>query len=255
MEQGKDVLIIYDDLSKHAWAYRQLSLLLRRPPGREAYPGDVFYLHSRLLERAAKYAAEYGGGSLTALPVIETQAGDLSAYIPTNVISITDGQIYLETDLFNAGIRPALNVGLSVSRVGSAAQIKAMKGVAGRLRLELAQFRELAAFAQFGTAELDKGTRAQLERGQRITEVLKQSQYSPLSVEKQVMILYAVINGFLDDIAVDKMVAAEADFHRFMEANHPEIGKDIVKTQEITAETEEALKAAILEFKQGYRTG
>ena len=255
MEQGKDVLIIYDDLSKHAWAYRQLSLLLRRPPGREAYPGDVFYLHSRLLERAAKYATEYGGGSLTALPIIETQAGDLSAYIPTNVISITDGQIYLETDLFNAGIRPALNVGLSVSRVGSAAQTKAMKAVAGRLRLELAQFRELAAFAQFGTAELDKGTRAQLERGQRITEVLKQSQYSPLSVEKQVMILYAVINGFLDDVTVDNVVTSEADFHRFMEANRPEIGKDIVRAKEITAETVEMLKAAILEFKQDYRTG
>ncbi|GAJ04169.1 unnamed protein product, partial [marine sediment metagenome] len=195
MEQGKDALVIYDDLSKHAWAYRQLSLLLRRPPGREAYPGDVFYLHSRLLERAAKYAPEYGGGSLTALPLIETQAGDVAAYIPTNVISITDGQIYLETDLFNAGIRPALNVGLSVSRVGSAAQTKAMKHVAGKLRLELAQYRELAAFAQFGTSELDKTTRAQLDRGQRITEVLKQPQSVPMSLEKQVMILYAVING------------------------------------------------------------
>jgi len=252
MEQGRDVLIIYDDLSKHAWAYRQLSLLLRRPPGREAYPGDVFYLHSRLLERAAKYAPEYGGGSLTALPIIETQAGDVAAYIPTNVISITDGQIYVEVDLFNAGIRPALNVGLSVSRVGSAAQTKAMKQVAGRLRLELAQYRELAAFAQFGTAELDKTTRAQLDRGQRITEILKQPQYVPMPLEKQVMILYAAINGYVDDVAVDKVVAFEVDFHRFMEANHPEIGKTIAREKEITAKTEEALKAAILEFKQGF---
>jgi len=252
MEQGKDVLIIYDDLSKHAWAYRQLSLLLRRPPGREAYPGDVFYLHSRLLERAAKYADEYGGGSLTALPIIETQAGDVSAYIPTNVISITDGQIYLETDLFNAGTRPALNVGISVSRVGSAAQTKAMKQVAGKLRLELAQYRELAAFAQFGTAELDKATRAQLDRGQRIAEILKQPQYVPMPVEKQVMILYAAINGYIDDVPVDKVVAFEADFHRFIEANHPEIGKTIAREKEITAKTEEALKKAIQEFKQGF---
>ncbi len=251
MEQGRDALVIYDDLSKHAWAYRQLSLLLRRPPGREAYPGDVFYLHSRLLERAAKYAPEYGGGSLTALPIIETQAGDVAAYIPTNVISITDGQIYVETDLFNAGIRPALNVGLSVSRVGSAAQTKAMKQVAGRLRLELAQYRELAAFAQFGTTELDKSTRAQLERGQRLTEILKQLQYVPMPVEKQVMILYAAINGYLDDVAVDKATAFETNFHRFMEANHPEIGEAIAREKEITAETEEALKAAITEFKQG----
>jgi len=252
MEQGKDVLVIYDDLSKHAWAYRQLSLLLRRPPGREAYPGDVFYLHSRLLERAAKYAPEYGGGSLTALPIIETQAGDMSAYIPTNVISITDGQMYLETDLFNAGIRPALNVGLSVSRVGSKAQTKAMKQVAGKLRLELAQYRELAAFAQFGTAELDKATRAQLDRGQRIAEVLKQVQYVPVSIEKQVLILYAVINGYIDDIAVDKVAAFETDFHNFMEANHPEIGKAIAQKKEISPETEEALKVAIEEFKRGF---
>jgi len=251
MEQGKDALVIYDDLSKHGWAYRQLSLLLRRPPGREAYPGDVFYLHSRLLERAAKYAPEYGGGSLTALPIIETQAGDLAAYIPTNVISITDGQIYLETDLFNAGIRPALNVGLSVSRVGSTAQTKAMRQVAGRLRLELAQYRELAAFAQFGTTELDKSTRAQLERGQRITEILKQAQYVPMSLEKQVMILYAAINGYLDDVPVNKITAFEANFHRFMEANHPEIGKKIASEKEITPETEEKLKAAIIEFKKG----
>ena len=252
MEQGKDALIIYDDLSKHAWAYRQLSLLLRRPPGREAYPGDVFYLHSRLLERAAKYAPEYGGGSLTALPIIETQAGDVAAYIPTNVISITDGQIYVEADLFNAGIRPALNVGLSVSRVGSAAQTKAMKQVAGRLRLELAQYRELSAFAQFGTAELDKATRDQLDRGQRVTEILKQPQYAPMPLEKQVMILYAAINGYIDDVAVDKVVAFETNFHRFMEANHPEIGETIARKKEITAKTEEALKAAILEFKQGF---
>ncbi|MCL0053117.1 F0F1 ATP synthase subunit alpha [Dehalococcoidales bacterium] len=253
MEQGRDALVIYDDLSKHAWAYRQLSLLLRRPPGREAYPGDVFYLHSRLLERAARYAPEYGGGSLTALPIIETQAGDISAYIPTNVISITDGQIYLETDLFNAGVRPALNVGLSVSRVGSAAQIKAMKQVAGKLRLELAQYRELAAFAQFGTAELDKATVAQLERGHRITEILKQPQYVPMPVEKQVMIIYAAINGYIDDVAVDKVAAFETNFHRFMEANHPEIAEAIAREKEISAETEEALKKAILEFKQGFQ--
>ena len=252
MEQGRDALVIYDDLSKHAWAYRQLSLLLHRPPGREAYPGDVFYLHSRLLERAAKYDSEHGGGSLTALPIIETQAGDVAAYIPTNVISITDGQIYVETDLFNAGIRPALNVGLSVSRVGSAAQTKAMKQVAGRLRLELAQYRELAAFAQFGTTELDKATRGQLERGQRLTEILKQSQYVPMSLEKQVMILYAAINGYLDDVAADKVTAFETDFHRFMEANHPGVGKRIAGEKEITTETEEALKAAITEFKQGF---
>jgi len=251
MEQGKDALVIYDDLSKHAWAYRQLSLLLRRPPGREAYPGDVFYLHSRLLERAAKYATEHGGGSLTALPIIETQAGDVSAYIPTNVISITDGQIYLETDLFNAGQRPALNVGLSVSRVGSKAQTKAMKQVAGKLRLELAQYRELAAFAQFGTTELDKTTRVQLERGQRITEVLKQPQYVPMPLEKQVMILYAATNGFIDDVPLNKVINFETEFHRYMEANHPGVGKSITKGKELTAETEEALKAAITEFKQG----
>jgi F-type H+-transporting ATPase subunit alpha len=251
MEAGKDALVIYDDLSKHGWAYRQLSLLLRRPPGREAYPGDVFYLHSRLLERAAKYSDEYGGGSLTAIPIIETQAGDMSAYIPTNVISITDGQMYLETDLFNAGNRPALNVGLSVSRVGSAAQTKAMKQVAGKLRLELVQYRELAAFAQFGTAELDKATRAQLERGQRITEVLKQAQYVPMSLDKQVTILYAAINGHLDDVPVDKITTFEANLHRFMEGNHPEIGGAIHKEKELTAKTEEALKQAIAEFKQG----
>ena len=255
MEAGKDALVIYDDLSKHAWAYRQLSLLLRRPPGREAYPGDVFYMHSRLLERAAKYNDEFGGGSLTALPIIETQAGDLSAYIPTNVISITDGQMYMETDLFNAGIRPALNVGLSVSRVGSRAQTDAMRQVASRLRLELAQYRELSAFAQFGTAELDRATRAQLERGQRITEVLKQLQYVPMPVEKQVIILYAGVNGYLDDVGVDKIDDFENSLHTFMEASHPEIGKAIATEKKISPETEEALKAAIGEFKQSHFAG
>jgi len=250
MERGKDALVIYDDLSKHAWSYRQLSLLLRRPPGREAYPGDIFYLHSRLLERAAKYDDEHGGGSLTALPSIETQAGDISAYIPTNVISITDGQIYVETDLFNAGVRPALNIGLSVSRVGSAAQTRAMKQVAGRLRLELAQYRELTAFTQFGTTELDRATRTQLERGQRITEVLKQPQYVPVPLEKQVMILYAAINGYIDDVALDRVGDFEAGFHSFMESSHSQIGAAIIREKEISAETEEALKAAILEFKK-----
>ncbi len=251
MEQGKDALIVYDDLYKHAWAYRQLSLLLRRPPGREAYPGDIFYLHSRLLERAARLAPEYGGGSLTALPIIETQAGDMSAYIPTNVISITDGQIYLEPDLFNAGIRPAINVGLSVSRVGGSAQRKAMRQVAGKLRLDLAQFRELQAFAQFGAADLDKATRDQLQRGRRITEVLKQPQYSPMSLGKQVMILYAVTNGYLDDVPVDKIIACGEDFHRFMETNHPELEQKINDDKEIKTETEGALKSVIEEFKEG----
>ncbi len=251
LEQGRDALIVYDDLYKHAWAYRQLSLLLRRPPGREAYPGDIFYLHSRLLERACKLAPEYGGGSLTALPIMETQAGDVSAYIPTNVISITDGQIYLETDLFNAGIRPAINAGLSVSRVGGAAQRKAMRQVAGRLRLDLAQFRELEAFTKFGTEELDQATRAQLERGRRAVEVLKQPQYSPLSLGKQVMIFYALNNGYLDDVPVDKVISWEENFHRFMESNHPEIEKRINEDLEIKPETEEALQAAIKEFKQG----
>jgi len=252
MEQGKDALIVYDDLSKHAWAYRQLSLLLRRPPGREAYPGDVFYLHSRLLERSARCSEELKGGSLTALPVIETQAGDVSAYIPTNVISITDGQIYLESDLFNAGIRPALNIGISVSRVGSAAQTKAMKQVAGRLKMDLAQFRELAAFAQFGTSELDKATRDQLERGQRITEVLKQLQYVPMALEKQVIVLYAAINGYIDDVPVDKVVDFEAELHRFMEANHPGIGETITKEKDISADTEEKIKDALVEFKKSF---
>lgn len=250
MEQGKDALIIYDDLSKHAWAYRQISLILRRPPGREAYPGDVFYLHSRLLERAARLSNERGGGSLTALPIIEVQAGDLSAYIPTNVISITDGQIYVETDLFNAGIRPALNIGLSVSRVGGNAQSKAMRQVAGKLRIEMAQFEELAAFAQFGASDLDKATRAQLERGQRMREILKQPQYSPLTLENEVMILWAVTNGYLDDVPVDKVAAFENAFYKFMANNHPEIGKTIATEQSIKPEIEVELKKAIAEFKQ-----
>jgi len=250
MEQGKDALVIYDDLTKHAWAYRQLSLILRRPPGREAYPGDVFYLHSRLLERAAKLDEEHGGGSLTALPIIEIQAGDLAAYIPTNVISITDGQIYLETDMFNSGIRPALNIGLSVSRVGGNAQTRAMRQVAGRLRIDMAQYRELAAFAQFGTADLDKATRSQLERGQRITEVLKQPQFVPMSLDKEVTILYAVTNGYLDDVPLEKIAALEQSLHRFMETNHPEINKRILTDKEIKPETNEALKSAISEFKK-----
>jgi F-type H+-transporting ATPase subunit alpha len=250
MEQGKDALIVYDDLYKHAWAYRQLSLLLRRPPGREAYPGDVFYLHSRLLERAAKLAPERGGGSLTALPIIETQAGDMSAYIPTNVISITDGQIFLEPDLFNAGIRPAANVGLSVSRVGGSAQRKAMRQVAGTLRLELAQFRELQAFAQFGAEDLDRATRDQLERGRHITEILKQPQYTPMSLGEQVTILYAVTNGFLDDVPVDKVIPWEENLHRFMKTSHPEIEQRINDDKEIKPDTEEALKKAISEFKE-----
>jgi F-type H+-transporting ATPase subunit alpha len=250
MEQGKDALIVYDDLTKHAWAYRQISLILRRPPGREAYPGDVFYLHSRLLERAAKLDQEHGGGSLTALPIIEIQAGDLAAYIPTNVISITDGQIYLETDIFNSGIRPALNAGLSVSRVGGNAQTRAMRQVAGRLRIDMAQYRELATFAQFGTADLDKATRAQLERGQRITEILKQPQYAPMPLEKEVIILFAVTNGYLDDVPLEKIAAFEQSLHRFMETNHPEINQRIVSDKEIKPETEDALKKAMSEFKQ-----
>ena len=250
MENGKDALIIYDDLSKHAWAYRQISLLLRRPPGREAYPGDVFYLHSRLLERAAKMDDSAGGGSLTALPIIETQAGDVSAYIPTNVISITDGQIYLETDLFNAGQRPAMNVGLSVSRVGGSAQSRAMKKVAGRLRLDLAQFRELAAFAQFGTADLDAATRRQLERGQRITEILKQPQYEPASLEQQVSIIYAAISGFMDDVPVSNVAEFEAGFHKYMQTNHPDIVGKIAETSDLGDDVVEDLRKAIDEYKQ-----
>jgi F-type H+/Na+-transporting ATPase subunit alpha len=248
-KEVRDALIIYDDLSKHAWAYRQVSLLLRRPPGREAYPGDIFYLHSRLLERAARLNKDLGGGSLTALPIIETQAGDVSAYIPTNVISITDGQIYLLTDLFYAGIRPALDVGISVSRVGSKAQSKAMKKVAGKLKLDLAQFRELAAFAQFGS-ELDKATREQLDRGQRLTEILKQPQYQPFSLEKEIEIIFAGTNGYLDDVPVDKVASFEANFLRFMEASHPDIGRKILETRDLDKETEAGLRRAIEEFKR-----
>ena len=253
MEQGKDALVVYDDLSKHAWAYRQLSLLLRRPPGREAYPGDVFYLHSRLLERAAKLNKQLGGGSLTALPIIETLAGDLSAYVPTNVISITDGQIYVEADLFNAGQRPALNVGLSVSRVGGNAQTRAMRQVAGRLRLDLSQYRELAAFAQFGTAELDASTRAQLERGKRTTEILKQNQYSPMPIEKQVIIIYTAVNGYLDDIAVEREAPFESEFLRFIDVNYPELVQWIAKTRELGKDAEEKLKVAIQQFKGSFK--
>jgi F-type H+-transporting ATPase subunit alpha len=249
MEQGKDALIIFDDLSKHAQAYRQVSLLLRRPPGREAYPGDVFYLHSRLLERAARMAPEYGGGSLTALPIIETQAGDISAYIPTNVISITDGQIFLESDLFYAGIRPAVNPGLSVSRVGGAAQTKAMKQVAGKMKLELAQFRELAAFAQFGS-DLDPATQRQLDRGQRITEILKQPQYQPVSLERQVMVFYAVTNNYLDKIPLDKIKAWEEAFIRYMDASHPNIGRAIAAAKKLDDTTTDGLKLAIQDFNQ-----
>ncbi len=251
LEQGKHVLIVYDDLSKQAVAYRELSLLLRRPPGREAYPGDVFNLHSRLLERACKLNDDLGGGSLTALPIIETQAGDVSAYIPTNVISITDGQIYLEPDLFYAGIRPAINVGLSVSRVGGAAQIKAMKQVAGRLRLDLAQYRELAAFAQFGS-DLDKATQARLIRGQRMVELLKQKQYAPMAVEDQVMVIYAGVNGYLDDLPVEKVLPFEEEFLNYMHTSHPDVGEAIARTGELSRETEEKLKAAIIEFKKGF---
>lgn len=241
-----DVLIIYDDLSKHAVAYREMSLLLRRPPGREAYPGDVFYLHSRLLERACKMNKEHGNGSITALPIIETQAGDVAAYIPTNVISITDGQIYLESDLFYAGQRPAINVGLSVSRVGGSAQIKAMKSVAGQLRLDLAQYRELAAFSQFGS-DLDKATLARLNRGEKIQEVLKQGQYEPFPVEEQVVSIYCGVNGWMDDIPTDKIKAFEIDFIKFMRSSHPEILKGIVESKKI--ENEDNLKKAIEEFK------
>ncbi|MEJ2555032.1 MAG: F0F1 ATP synthase subunit alpha [Anaerolineae bacterium] len=249
MERGMDALVVYDDLTKHAWAYRQISLLLRRPPGREAYPGDVFYLHSRLLERAARMDDEYGGGSLTALPIIETQAGDVSAYIPTNVISITDGQIYLESDLFYAGIRPALNVGISVSRVGGDAQAKAMRQVAGRLRLELASFRELAAFAQFGS-DLDKATRAQLDRGQRLTELLKQPQYTPMPLDEQIIGIYAVTNAWADDVPVDKISDWEAGLLQFMRTVHPEIGQAIMDQKILTDEIKELLEAAIQEYKQ-----
>lgn len=232
MYQGKHVLCVYDDLSKHATAYRAMSLLLRRPPGREAYPGDVFYLHSRLLERAAKLSDELGGGSITALPIIETLAGDVSGYIPTNVISITDGQIMLQTEAFYSGIRPAIDVGLSVSRVGGSAQIKAMKQIAGRMRLDLAQYRELAAFAQFGS-DLDKSTKEQLDRGVRMVETLKQAQYSPLKVDEQILVIYTAVRGFLSDIPVNQVVNFQRDFLKFMNSNHPEIGQTIVEKQKI----------------------
>ena len=249
MSEGKDALIVYDDLSKHAWAYRQMSLLLRRPPGREAYPGDVFYLHSRLLERAARLDDEHGGGSITALPIIETLAGDVSAYVPTNVISITDGQIYLETELFNSGIRPAVNAGLSVSRVGSAAQTPAIRKVAGRLRLDLAQYRELVTFAQFGTSDLDAATRAQLERGQRATELLKQGQNSPISLEDQASILFALVNGHLDDVEISKILAFEAAFRSYMAASHSDLMAKIADVKDITDEIESGLNAALEDFK------
>jgi F-type H+-transporting ATPase subunit alpha len=248
MEKGQEALIVYDDLSKHAWAYREVSLLLRRPPGREAYPGDVFYLHSRLLERAAKLHPDYGGGSLTALPIVETQAGDVSAYIPTNVISITDGQIYLEGDLFYAGIRPAINAGLSVSRVGGAAQAPAIRQVAGRLRLDMAAFRELAAFAQFGS-DLDEVTRRQLDRGLRVQEVLKQGQYSPVPLADEVIIIYAVTNGFLDDVEVRKVGDFEGALLRYIKDTHPELWQRIQTGEKMGDETTAALDQAILDFK------
>ncbi len=248
LEKGEDVLIIYDDLSKHAVAYREISSLLRRPPGREAYPGDVFYLHSRLLERACKLNENHGGGSITALPIIETQAGDVSAYIPTNVISITDGQIFLESNLFNQGLRPAVNAGLSVSRVGSSAQIKAMKKVAGKMRLEVAQYRELAVFAQFGS-DLDNDTKKKLERGKRITEVLKQDQYAPLVVEKQVIIFYAVSNGFLDNIPVDKVMNFESGLFNYIENNKPELYNQIISKGVINNDIEKILKELIENYK------
>ncbi len=247
-DSGRHALVIYDDLTKHAWAYRQLSLLLRRPPGREAYPGDVFYLHSRLLERAAKMRDEDGGGSLTALPIIETQAGDVSAYIPTNVISITDGQIYLESDLFYSGIRPAINVGLSVSRVGGSAQIKAMKNVAGTLRLELAQYREVEAFSQFAS-DLDKATQAQLARGSRLVEALKQGQYEPLAVEKQILIIYAVTNGYVDDYPVDSVSKYEKELYSFFDSSYSSLLDEIRTKKVISDELEETVKSALGELK------
>ena len=251
MERGEDVLVIYDDLSKHATAYRTLSLLLRRPPGREAYPGDVFYLHSRLLERASRLSEELGGGSLTAIPIIETQAGDVSAYIPTNVISITDGQIYLETEMFNAGFRPAINAGLSVSRVGGAAQIKAMKKIAGPIRTELAQYRELASFAQFGS-ELDDDTRERLAQGERIRESLKQPQYKTLPVEKQVLIIYAVTKKYLLDIPVERVLEFEEKFLEYVDTKFPEIYSAIRNTKDLSPETEALIRKAITEFKETF---
>jgi F-type H+-transporting ATPase subunit alpha len=250
-DRGDHVVVIYDDLSKHAVAYRQLSLLLRRPPGREAYPGDIFYLHSRLLERAAKLSEEKGAGSLTALPIIETQAGDVSAYIPTNVISITDGQIFLESDLFYAGVRPGINVGISVSRVGGKAQTKAMRRVAGRLRLDLAQYRELQAFTQFGT-ELDAATQRQLTRGERMTEILKQNQYVPMTLEDQVMILYAGVEGLLDDLPIDSLQRFEKEFLALMHAKHPDVPHAIQESRTLPEKAEQSLRADISEFKQGF---
>ena len=252
MERGEDVLVVYDDLSKHATAYRTLSLLLRGPPGREAYPGDVFYLHSRLLERAARLSDELGGGSLTALPIIETQAGDVSAYIPTNVISITDGQIYLETEMFNAGFRPAINAGLSVSRVGGSAQIKAMKKIAGPIRTDLAQYRELAAFAQFGS-ELDDDTKERLDQGERIREVLKQPQYQPLAVEKQVVIIYAAVKKYLLDLAVDQILDFQKELFDLIDTKYPEIFTSIAETKVMDDATEEKLIKAINEAKESFR--
>ncbi|MGE3176739.1 MAG: F0F1 ATP synthase subunit alpha, partial [Vicinamibacterales bacterium] len=246
-DTGRHALVVYDDLSKHAQSYREISLLLRRPPGREAYPGDVFYLHSRLLERAAKMNKELGGGSLTALPIIETQAGDLSAYIPTNVISITDGQIFLESDLFHQGVRPAINVGNSVSRVGGSAQIKAMRQVAGTLRLDLAQYRELAAFAQFGS-DLDKSTQAQLTRGARLVELLKQPQYEPLAVERQVAIIFAGTNGYLDNVAIPDVRTFETELFKFLETRHPQVLKDIAEKKQLDDQLKAALNAAVKEF-------
>lgn len=251
LDQGKDVLIVYDDLSKQAVAYREISLLLRRPPGREAYPGDVFYLHSRLLERACRLNDQAGGGSITALPIIETQAGDISAYIPTNVISITDGQIFLESDLFYKGVRPAVNVGTSVSRVGSSAQTKAMKKVAGKLKLSLAQFRELEAFAQFGS-DLDEATRQQLDLGRRLTELLKQPQYQPVAMEKQVVALYAVNNGYMDDVPVDKVRDFEEKFSTYMDTQGKKVMEAIRDTRELTEDLEAKLKASLEKFKQGW---
>ena len=251
MDKGEDVLVVFDDLSRHAWAYRQVSLILKRPPGREAYPGDVFYLHSRLLERSAKLNEDFGGGSMTALPIIETQAGDVSAYIPTNVISITDGQIFLESDLFYKGIRPAVNVGLSVSRVGGSAQIKAMKKVAGKMRLELAQFRELEAFSQFGS-DLDEKTRAQIERGRRSVEVLKQGQYEPMAVEHQVAILYALTNGFMDDVEVAEIRNWEKDFHKYLDSSAKEVITLIAEKKELSDEVVVALEKAIRDYKEIY---
>ena len=252
MERGDDVLVVYDDLSKHAAAYRTLSLLLKRPPGREAYPGDVFYLHSRLLERAARMSDEYGGGSLTALPIIETQAGDVSAYIPTNVISITDGQIYLETEMFNSGFRPAINAGLSVSRVGGAAQIKAIKKIAAPIRSELAQYRELASFAQFGS-ELDADTKEKLAQGERIKEMLKQPQYKPMPVEYQVIIIYAVTKKYVIDIEVERILDFQQGLFDFIDTKYPSIPEKIRDTKVLDDETEKALVSAIEEFKKTFK--